>query len=329
MKCYNVLCFVITLDIMRNMDVVEMLRRIMADAGWSQERLARELGVPFVTVNRWLRRRAMPRRANVEAIERLYLSIVGGGVMDEAAFQELEREALACRLSVGELVRNERLLRSFTIYSTYHTDAIEGSTMTYADVEKVLSDNNRVLANKTAREQFEARNHRAALYFLLDELNDRGEDFTWTVDLILNVHLRLMNAIISNAGRLREHGVMILGSRVVLTEAEEVPGRLEEMVRLLNEESEDFFGQLARTHADFEQIHPFSDGNGRVGRLILVVQALKEGIMPPLVLKERKKVYHKYLEVAQREGDYEALKKFLVECVVTAKEVLEGGEKVV
>lgn len=299
-----------------------MLRQILADAGWSQEQLARELGVPFVTVNRWLNGKTKPRNRNVEAIRQLYLSIAGGGVVDREAFEELEREALSCNLSVAELVKNDDLLRDFTLHSTYHTDAIEGSTMTFSDVEKVLSDSDKVLANKTAREQLEARNHRAALYYLLDELYSRGEEFAWTVDLILNTHLRLMNSIISDAGQLRRHGVMILGSRAVLAEAEEVPGRLEKLVGELNGVGKDLFGQMAWTHAQFEQIHPFSDGNGRVGRLILDVQALKAGIVPPLVLRERKKAYYKCLEMAQREGDFETLKCFLVESAVIAKEIL-------
>lgn len=300
-----------------------MLRRILADAGWSQERLARELGVPFVTVNRWLNGRTRPREANIEAIRRLYLSIAGEGVIDRRELEELEREALGCCLGVDELIGNEELLRRFTLHSTYHTDAIEGSTMTLADVREVLGDNDRVLANKTAREQLEAKNHRSALYFLLDELHDRGEEFVWTVDLILNTHLRLMNSIISNAGQVRKHGVIILGSRTVLAEVAEVPQRLEDLVKKLNERSDDLFGQMARTHADFEQIHPFSDGNGRVGRLILDIQALMAGILPPLVLRERKKAYYKYLELAQRQGKYEDLRYFLAESVVIAKDTLE------
>ncbi len=324
MFCYN-----IWYD--ENMEIVEMLRRILADAGWSQERLAQELGVPFVTVNRWINEKARPRQGNIEAIRRLYLSISGGEALDEGALRELEREALTCRLGVGELIENDELLRRFTLYSTYHTDAIEGSTMTLADVEKILDDRDKVLANKTAREQLEARNHRSALYFLLDELHDKGEDFVWTVDLILNIHLRLMNSIISNAGQLRRHGVMILGSKAVLAEVDEISDKLEELVWRLNvwagDSSDwhrgDLFDWMAQTHASFEQIHPFSDGNGRVGRLILDVQALKEGLLPPLVMKERKKAYYKFLERAQREGDYRPLREFLIESIVTTKDVLE------
>ena len=55
-----------------------------------------------------------------------------------------------------------------------------------------------------------------------------------------------------------------------------------------------------KTHAQFKQIHPFSDGNGRAGRLIMLAKALQLGITPPNVEQKRKVVYYKYLQRAQR-----------------------------
>jgi Fic family protein len=53
---------------------------------------------------------------------------------------------------------------------------------------------------------------------------------------------------------------------------------------------------LARQHAVFEKIHPFADGNGRVGRLIMFIQALEDtGIIPPVIVKERRQAYYRCL----------------------------------
>lgn len=306
------------------METVELLRRILADAGWTQEELARRLGVPYVTVNRWINGRSTPREENVKAIRQLYLSIDGEAWVDAEELAELKWFATSRRMTVRALVKDRETLGNLVLHSTYHTNTIEGSTMTLVDVKEVLEDRDKVLANRTAREQNEARNHRAALYFLLDELNDQGESFRWTKELILETHLRMMNVIIDNAGQLRRHGVMILGSRVVLAEPEEVERGLEEVVAELNGDMRDIIRMLAWTHAKFEQVHPFSDGNGRVGRLILIAQALRYGMVPPLVMKERKKAYYKYLEIAQKGGELAGLERFLAESVVAAEKLLQA-----
>ena len=76
------------------------------------------------------------------------------------------------------------------------------------------------------------------------------------------------------------------------------------------------------TGATFEKIHPFSDGNGRVGRLLILAQALHAGLIPPLVLKERKYAYYKYLEIAQTSYNSIPLQIFIAESMVTAGQLL-------
>lgn len=83
---------------------------------------------------------------------------------------------------------------------------------------------------------------------------------------------------------------------------------------------------LAERHARFERIHPFSDGNGRTGRLLLFAQALQAGLMPPLVLKERKRAYYHCLERADLDGDLAPLELFLAESVLAASAVALRGE---
>jgi len=81
-------------------------------------------------------------------------------------------------------------------------------------------------------------------------------------------------------------------------------------------------GILARTHAKFEQIHPFSDGNGRTGRLIMLVQALSKNVAPPLIRKERKIAYYKALELAQTAENYGPLELFVAEAILFSNELL-------
>ena len=194
--------------------------------------------------------------------------------------------------------------------------------MTEKDVEAVVYAH-QMLKNRTAVEQREAINHQAALYFLLDELRTRGEDFLVTPELVKATHLRMMNGIISDAGYYRDHAVRIRGGRVPLANFIKIPELLQGWCNSVNGETTDIIGLLARSHAEFERIHPFSDGNGRTGRLMLFILALKLGVVPPILRKERHLAYYKYLELAQMRELTDPLEKFIAEAILETAEVIE------
>ncbi|MCL2110036.1 Fic family protein [Microgenomates group bacterium] len=299
------------------------LKEILTAAQWTQEQLARALETPLKTLNLWINDKSTPREKGMESINSLYLDIVGRAQVDAALLSKTEKQALSKHITVKEIISNEELLNKLALYLTYHTNTIEGSTMTLSDVKEVLDDDHKVLTNKSAKEQIEARNHRAAFHYLLDELNSQGKDFKWTKDLILNTHLRLMNTLISNAGLYRNHRVRILGSNAPLTNYLRVPERMEELIEIINQPVSCLIERIALTHATFEQIHPFSDGNGRTGRLIMFIQALQNSVVPPLVVKERKRAYYQYLEIAHLQNQYELLRLFTAESILFTANLIE------
>lgn len=302
----------------------QLLQEILRSSGLTQEQLARRLEVPVRTLSAWLSEQTSPRAKNLSAIQLLHCEIVGTTEIDQIRLAETEQIALAKHMSIKKLLSRSELLDTLTVHLTYHTNTIEGSTMTLADVEEVLHDDNRVLTNKTAREQIEARNHRTALYFLLDALNDAGKHFQWSEELILQTHVRLMNTLVSDAGLYRRHGVRIMGSRVTTANYLSIPAQMAKLVALMNQQPKgNPIPWLAQVHASFEQIHPFSDGNGRTGRLILFIQALQCGLMPPLVAKERKRAYYTYLEMAQVHSELALLRLFLAESIILSGKLVE------
>jgi Fic family protein len=305
-----------------NKDIVIKLREILTDSQWTQEQLAYNLEVSFSTLNAWLNGKATPRARAAKAIDDVYLSVVGRTEVDPALLADTKKLALSKHITIREIITNDELLDKITLHLTYHTNTIEGSTMTLSDVKEVLDDDNKVLANKTAKEQTEARNHRTALFYLLDELNAGGKNFKWTKDLILQTHLRLMNTVISNAGAYRKHGVRIMGSPIATANYTKVPNYMDELIADLNAKPADIIENMARLHSRFENIHPFSDGNGRTGRLIMFIQALQNGGVPPLIIKERKRAYYKYLETAQMDGDYSLLALFVAESILFADNLI-------
>ncbi len=295
---------------------------IQKASGWSQEQLARNLSVSFTTLNSWINRRSVPRAKALHNIDKLYLDIVGVDEVSAGTLLAAKQSALKLHATPKKISNNKDILDKLTLYLTYHTNTIEGSTMTLSDVEEVIFEH-KVLANRTAVEQAEARNHQAALYWLIDELVTKGNGFVIDEALILGIHLRLMNGIIGGAGQYRRHAVRIMGTHVTLANWVKVPNLVRELAEDLAKPTDDIIRVLASTLARFEQIHPFSDGNGRAGRLIMLAQALKFRLMPPLVVKERKYAYYKYLELAQAKGDHTPLELFIAESISFTNDLLK------
>ncbi len=295
------------------------LRSILTASGWSQEELARRLKVSFVTLNAWVNERSEPRKKALDAIQALYFEIVGSDETDTQELQTQKKKVLTLKMGVYPILKNQEVLDKLTLYLTYHTNTIEGSTMTLADTEEVLF-HHKTLTNRTQVEQAEARNHQAALLWLLDQL--QSKEFSITEELIRGLHLRLMNGIISDAGEYRHHSVRIMGSRVTVANYVKVPVLIRELISGVQIKPKDPVMLLAATHAAFEKIHPFSDGNGRIGRLLMLAQALQAQLTPPLVLKERRQAYYKYLELAQTEDSSIPLELFMAESMINAHELL-------
>ncbi len=304
------------------MNTQQQLKQILAAAQWSQDDLAHRLDVTPKTLSFWMTGKSIPRGQHLTKIQELYFDIVGKTEIDQTNLNYLKQKAAATHLDLRELLNNEELLKTATLYLTYHTNNIEGSTMTLDDVATVLDDENAIIANKSYREQAEARNHRAAFLFLLDQLKIEGKDFKWTTNLILETHKRLMNSLIDDAGNYRKYEVGILGSNVARANYMSVPQKIDDLVTYMNTPDNDIIEKLAKTHAIFELIHPFGDGNGRTGRLIMFTQAMQYQIVPPLVLKERKRAYYKYLENADITENYDLLAMFIAESILSTDKLL-------
>ncbi len=295
----------------------DQLKSILKASGWSQEELARRLGVSFVTLNAWVNARSEPRKKAADAIRILYFEIIGSDTTDLGSLIEQKKQALQLKATVRQITASQETLNKLTLHLTYHTNTIEGSTMTLSDTKAVLF-HHKTLTNRTQVEQMEARNHQAALLWLLERLQDK--DFAITAELIKGLHLRLTNGIISNAGEYRRHSARIMSAQVTVANYLKVPVLVDELVANSSQDSKDKdpIAFLSATHAHFEKIHPFSDGNGRVGRLLMLAQALNANLTPPLVQKEKKQAYYKYLELAQTKENFVPLELFMAESIIAA-----------
>ena len=138
--------------------------------------------------------------------------------------------------------------------------------------------------------------------------------------IIKKWHFGLMNGIRDDAGQYSAKMRIIPDTKITLTAAEDIPEEIEYWVSKYKEVNTIY--DIAHAHEHFELIHPFGDGNGRVGRLIMAHQFVKNDIIPPLIDSHNKALYYTTLEQAQTEGNIIPLVYFLTEAVERMKEKL-------
>ncbi len=143
-------------------------------------------------------------------------------------------------------------------------------------------------------------------------------------DIIKKWHLGLMTGIRDDAGRYSTKMRIIPDTKITLTAPEDIPEEVEYWVSKYREVKTIY--DIAHAHEHFELIHPFGDGNGRVGRLIMAHQFIKNGMLPPMIDGHNKALYYATLEQAQTEGNIIPLVYFLTEAIERMKEQL-GIEK--
>mgnify|MGYP002558859327 CR=1 FL=1 len=191
---------------------------------------------------------------------------------------------------------------AFLVRFTYESNAIEGSTLSLGDTELVLEGEFTPNNNQRLREIFSARGCADGCAYIEKELeNDRK----FTEDFIKDIHERTtLDCQPRIRGTYRIAPVYIQGS---LTESVD-PIQIRELIPTLLYAYENSdahpIAKVAAFHAMFENIHPFQDGNGRTGRMILYRECLRQNIMPFIIHNENRIEYISSLNKAQTGGDY-------------------------
>jgi Fic family protein len=305
------------------MTIQQKLQLILKLSGVTQEELARRLGVTFVALNRWVNNHAEPRAKARERIAELYLQYTGQKVIP-ATILEAKKELIKAKQKsypspLKEISLHSDIRDQFYLSLTYHSNRIEGSTLSEDDTAGILF-RNATIPNKSLVEHLEAKNHQAALECLFDVLHKKQP---FTEELILKLHAIVMNAIRVDAGIYRNHNVRILGTYVPTANHLKVPSLMKAVVSDMKKKTADPIRVIAETHSRFEKIHPFEDGNGRVGRLVMYALALRANLPPPVIRSEQKKLYATYLNKAQMDEDVSLLEDFICDALLEGYRILD------
>jgi Fic family protein len=98
---------------------------------------------------------------------------------------------------------------------------------------------------------------------------------------------------------------------------------MQELCQDIKNDSRDTISQVAKIHAQFEKVHPFSDGNGRIGRLLMHAMLLRNNIPPVLIKQQEKQIYYTVLSKAQTSPDSSLLEDFILDSLLYSFEILD------
>ena len=189
----------------------------------------------------------------------------------------------------------EEMFNDFLTIYVYNTNAIEGNTFTLRDTDLLLNKGI-TPQGKSLREIHDHLNAKEAFHFVLEE-KPRINHKT-----IIKIHALLMKNIDNRAGEYRIHNVRVFGARFETSPANYVKVDMDIVLKWYRKHKMQFHPLIlaAVFHHKFEKIHPFYDGNGRTGRMLLNI-ILLENKIPPLILPNaQRKRYYQALEATDK-----------------------------
>ncbi len=159
----------------------------------------------------------------------------------------------------------------------HHSTAIEGNTLTQADTVSILI-HKFIPKTMSEREYYEVKNYDKAFKYIFDN-NDE-----FSIDKIKKIHKLIMENIRDDNGEFKKVSNTIIGAEFNTTPPYQVPYVMKDWLDNYNyrmklaKTYDEKLEIIVKSHIDFEKIHPFGDGNGRTGRMVMIEQCLNENL---------------------------------------------------
>ena len=194
------------------------------------------------------------------------------------------------------LSRIENTLKNDFIYNS---NAIEGNSLTRQETEVIL-EYGVTVKGKPLKDHLEVKGQEYAINFLNNIIK---ENEVLSLRLIKEFHALILGPVDPE----------IVGSSFETSDPIFVEEDLEKILKDYFSSSENIIEKIAKFHANFEKIHPFSDGNGRTGRLVMNFELMKEGYPICIIKNEDRLEYYNSLNEAQANNNYDEIVKFVEE----------------
>lgn len=208
-------------------------------------------------------------------------------------------------------------MQNFRIIFAYNSNRIENPETTYHDTREIFENGKVVNFTGDIRTIFEIQNQKECFDFLVNKILNKEPI---TKELILQTHEKLMKGCYDETRYLKGErpGSFKKHEYVIGDDVGELPENVENEIDFLCNELKENEGKdplkiATYLHLNFEQIHPFADGNGRLGRTLLNYYLMIHDYPPTIIYNEDKDVYYMALEVFDRTGQINGFEKFLQE----------------
>lgn len=214
-------------------------------------------------------------------------------------------------------------LHNFRILFAFHSGKIENEQIDYHDTRDIFE--NGKVSNYTGdvRTLFEQKNQKDCYEMLKAPIVNKQPV---SIELIKKIHFELTKGSYDESryangerpGEFKKHDYVV-GYLDVGSDAESVENDLIELIDEINDYTGNKFLKVAAyLHASFENIHPFADGNGRVGRTLMNYYLIINNHPPIIIYEENRKEYYKALEAFDKDEELEPLISFLInQCIKT------------
>ena len=210
-------------------------------------------------------------------------------------------------LTEGEVAR---LNEEFVIEYTYNSNAIEGNTLTLRETDLVLRG--LTIDKKPLKDHMEAVGHKEAFEFVTELVKDNTPISEY---IIKQIHYLVLADKKDDRGVYRRIPVRIMGAQHEPVQPYLIEPKMVQLLQEFNESTEHIVTKLARFHIEFEGIHPFIDGNGRTGRLLVNLELMKAGY-PPIDIKFTDRIsYYNAFDEYHVKHNLSAMEKLFAEYI--------------
>ena len=216
---------------------------------------------------------------------------------------ELYRNFLKSKRPIDE-ISLKKIEENLKAKYIYNSNGIEGNTLSLMETNLII-EHGVTIKGKSLKEHLEVKGQEYALNFLTEVMNQKEE-----------ISLRMIRefnslVMVNGGGTFKTLPNEIIGANFKTSPPHLVEEHLNKLIENFHSSNEDIIKKVAIFHADFEKIHPFPDGNGRTGRLLMNFELMKEGFPITIIKKEDREDYYNALEKAHSNDDYEDIISFI------------------
>lgn len=212
------------------------------------------------------------------------------------------------RLKIGKEALLKLIDEAEIPESVYNSNAIENSTLTLAETEKILLEME-LSRHVSLREVFEAKNLARVMQFL----QEKTGLINLNRDLILSLHLMLLGNIDDKiAGKFRQKNEFVRVGTYITSPPEHVINEIDSLlIEYYSDMTSFIVDKTAKFHLSFEATHPFVDGNGRIGRVLLNDQLQQSGLPVITIRNKEKSTYHSAFVAFENKKDTRIMEKII------------------